>query len=77
MPTGPERPGGIQAPYPETPLGAIVFGTIAGAVITAAWIQFKADEAQSETTPLLIQAQLIGNAPAFGTATNNVSSRVA
>ena len=46
-----------------------------GSSITAAWIQFKAKEIQSEATSLLIQAQAIGNAPAFASVKFNVSSR--
>ena len=43
--------------------------------ITGASIQFQADEAQSDSTVLLIQGQASGNAPAFGSAHLDVSSR--
>jgi hypothetical protein len=46
-----------------------------GASISAAWIQFEADEAQSEVTSLTIQGQAADNAPTFTTASFNVSSR--
>ena len=46
-----------------------------GATITAAWIQFTADESQNEATILDIQAQAIANAPAFTTSSRNVSTR--
>ncbi len=46
-----------------------------GAAITKAWIQFTVDEAQSETTSLLIRGQATANAPTFTTATFNLSSR--
>lgn len=47
-----------------------------GAVIKAAWIQFSADEIQSEATTLTIRAQGIDNAPTFSGATpGNISSR--
>ena len=45
------------------------------ATITGASIQFQADEAQSDSTVLTIQAQASGNAPAFGTAKFDVSGR--
>jgi len=44
------------------------------ATITAAWIQFRAKETQSETTALTIQAQAIDNAPDF--SSGNISSRI-
>ncbi len=46
-----------------------------GASITRAWVQLVADEAQSEATTLTIQGQAIDTAPAFTSATRNVSSR--
>jgi hypothetical protein len=45
------------------------------AVITAAWVQFTADEAQSEATALTIQAQAADNAAAFTTASADISGR--
>src|SRR5918999_5821731 len=47
----------------------------AGATITQAWIQFTADEAQSDATSLTLRGQASDNAAAFTTATRNVSSR--
>ena len=47
----------------------------AGATITRAWIQFAADEAQSEVTSLLVQGQAADNPGTFTTATGNVSTR--
>ena len=47
-----------------------------GATITAAYIQFQADETQSEATALTFQAEAIDNAPAFVNSTNNITSRV-
>ena len=46
-----------------------------GATIRAAYVQFQADETQSETTSLTFQAQAADNAPTFSTAKFNVSSR--
>jgi galactose oxidase-like protein/flagellar hook capping protein FlgD/K319-like protein len=46
-----------------------------GATITNAWIQFQADEAQTEATSLTIQGQAADAAAAFTTATRNVSTR--
>jgi YVTN family beta-propeller protein len=46
-----------------------------GSTITSAYVQFTADEAQSEATTLTIQAQDADSALAFTTATRNVSSR--
>ena len=46
-----------------------------GAAITAAYVQFVADEAQSEATNLTVAGQAADNAAAFTTASNNVSSR--
>jgi len=37
MPSGSATPGGPRAPYPEAPLGAIVFGVLSGALITVAF----------------------------------------
>ncbi len=45
-----------------------------GASIVNAWVQFQADEAQSEATALTIKGQ-VGNAAAFTSATRNVSQR--
>src|ERR671925_1373223 len=46
-----------------------------GAAIANAYIQFVADEAQSEATTLTIKAQAADNASTFTTATFNISSR--
>jgi len=46
-----------------------------GATITRAYLQFRADEKQSEATNLIIQGQAADNAAAFTTTTTNVSSR--
>ena len=46
-----------------------------GATIRTAYIQFQADETQSEATSLTIQGQAADNAPVFSTAKFNVSSR--
>jgi hypothetical protein len=45
------------------------------AVITNAWIQFQADETQSETTNLTLQGQAGNNPGTFTTSTGNVSGR--
>ena len=46
-----------------------------GATIVRAHIQFQVDEATSVATTLSLQAAAIDNAPAFTTATGNISSR--
>ena len=46
-----------------------------GATILSAYIQFEADEAQSEVTNLVFQGQASDNAPTFTTTAGNVSSR--
>jgi hypothetical protein len=46
-----------------------------GANITNAYIQFQADETDSESTSLTIQGQDIGNAPSFSSTSRNISSR--
>lgn len=46
-----------------------------GAVITNAYMQFKADETQSEATSLLVQGQAAGNPATFTTTSGNVSTR--
>ena len=46
-----------------------------GATISTAWIQFQADETQSEATSLTIQGQAADNAAAFTASSNNLSSR--
>jgi Concanavalin A-like lectin/glucanases superfamily/Bacterial Ig domain len=46
-----------------------------GATITNAYIEFEADEAQSETTSLTFKGQAADNAITFTTNTYNVSSR--
>ncbi len=48
----------------------------AGATVTAAYIQFATDEAQSEATNLVIRGLAADNAPTFATTSANVSSRV-
>ncbi len=46
-----------------------------GSRIVSAYLQFKADEATGDVTSLTIQGQNADNAPAFTTATANISSR--
>jgi hypothetical protein len=46
-----------------------------GAVITNAYVQFQADETGSGPAALTIHGQAADNAPAFTTATSNLSSR--
>ena len=46
-----------------------------GAVITSAYIQFAAREAQSEITNLTFGAEASDNAPSFGSSAFNVSTR--
>jgi VCBS repeat-containing protein len=46
-----------------------------GANITSAYIQFQADETNSEATTLIIHGQAIGNAPTFINSTNNITNR--
>jgi hypothetical protein len=43
--------------------------------ITAAWVQFKSKEVQSEATSLVIAAQAADNAAAFSSAASGVSTR--
>src|SRR5215213_1017608 len=50
-------------------------GIPTGAKITSAYIQFVADESQSEATSLTFKAQAADNAATFTTASLNVSSR--
>jgi len=50
-------------------------GIPTGAKITSAYIQFVADESQSEATNLTFKAQAADNAATFTTASLNVSSR--
>jgi PKD repeat protein len=45
------------------------------ATITRAYIQFEADETQSEATNLLVQGQAADNANAFGSGSGNISAR--
>ncbi len=45
------------------------------ATITSAWIQFTRDENGATATALTLAGQAVDNAPAFTTATANVSSR--
>ena len=46
-----------------------------GATITRAYLQFEADETQSELTNLAIQGQAADNAAVFGSASGNISTR--
>ena len=46
-----------------------------GATITAAYVQFQANETQSEATALTIQAEAIDDAPTFANSTNNITGR--
>lgn len=46
-----------------------------GAQITRAWIQFETDETPNVSTSLTLRGQAADNAPAFTSATRNVSSR--
>ncbi len=46
-----------------------------GAVITNAYLEFVADEADTISTSLTINAEAIGNAPAFGSAANTISAK--
>ena len=46
-----------------------------GATITHAYLQFEADETQSELTNLAIQGQAADNAAVFGSASGNISTR--
>jgi uncharacterized protein YjiK len=46
-----------------------------GAAILDAWIQFKADEANTEATTLTIRGEAADNAPAFGNANFGITSR--
>jgi putative Ig domain-containing protein len=50
-------------------------GVPGGASITAAWIQFQADEASTEATILTIKGQAADNAATFTTAASSISSR--
>jgi PKD repeat protein len=45
------------------------------ATITRAYLQFEADETQSEATNLLVQGQAADNANVFGSGSGNISSR--
>ncbi|HET6512231.1 MAG TPA: RTX toxin, partial [Candidatus Kapabacteria bacterium] len=47
----------------------------AGAVITGAWLQFTADEANSEATTLTIRGEAADNSAQFQDASFTVSSR--
>ncbi|MBN1676843.1 MAG: fibronectin type III domain-containing protein, partial [Kiritimatiellae bacterium] len=47
-----------------------------GAAIEAAYVQFKVDEASSETTSLTIRGEKTANAQPFTTAAKNISGRV-
>ncbi len=46
-----------------------------GAAITAAWVQFTADEAHTEATNLTLRGQAVDNAPTFTTTARNISLR--
>jgi hypothetical protein len=46
-----------------------------GASIFEAYLQFKADETDTDTTVLTIHGEAVGNAPAFVNSTNNISNR--
>lgn len=46
-----------------------------GATISTAYVQFEADEAQSEATTLTIQGQAADNAATFASTSGNVSTR--
>ena len=47
-----------------------------GAIVTEAYIQFTADEVDSEPTELIISAQNVGDAEPFENTINNISSRL-
>jgi hypothetical protein len=56
----------------------IRFGNVTvprGATISRAYVQFEADEAQSEATSLVIQGEASDNALGYTTAANNISGR--
>ena len=63
---GPPQIVGIRFPSLNIPIGS---------VITNAWVQFLADESQSETTVLAIQGEDANVAAQFTATTNNISSR--
>lgn len=46
-----------------------------GAIITHTYVQFQADESQSETTSLTIRGQAHDGAPAFTSSSGNISAR--
>lgn len=46
-----------------------------GSTVSSAWIQFQADETQSETTTLSIQAEAADNAPTFSKVSRSISTR--
>jgi VCBS repeat-containing protein len=46
-----------------------------GVAVTRAYLQFTVDEAQSESTSLVIQGEAVNNSTTFVTSSNNVSSR--
>ncbi|HKJ38570.1 MAG TPA: SBBP repeat-containing protein [Anaerolineales bacterium] len=46
-----------------------------GATITAAWIQFTVNEATSDTTSLIVQAQAADDPSTFTSSSGNISSR--
>ncbi len=47
----------------------------AGATVTTAWVQFRADEVSSGTAALTIKAEAADNAPTYSSASGNVTSR--
>jgi hypothetical protein len=47
-----------------------------GAAIDLAYVQFQVDETGSGTTNLTVTGQSVDDAPAFGTSTGNISSRL-
>ncbi|MFL5919037.1 MAG: hypothetical protein ACJ74X_09965, partial [Gaiellaceae bacterium] len=46
-----------------------------GATISRAYVQFEADEAQSDPTSLVLQGEAADNAAAYTTTANNISAR--
>ena len=50
-------------------------GISQGALVTRAYIQFKVDEPDSETTNLVIEAEAVDNAQEFVNQNGNISGR--
>ena len=46
-----------------------------GAAISTAWMQFQADETNSEVTDLVIRGEAVDDAPVFSTTSQNITSR--